>query len=46
MSAMQRDHLTSRGAATKARLVQAAADLMLANEVAATALEEVRLRWA
>ena len=44
MSAMQRDHLKSRGAATKARLIQAAADLMLANGVGATTLEEVRLR--
>ncbi len=44
MCAMRRDHLTSRGAATKAKLIEAAADLMLMHGVAATTLDEIRVR--
>src|ERR1700754_5193567 len=38
----ERTRLTARGAATRARIVEAAADLMHVNGVAATTLEDVR----
>lgn len=44
MCVMQRGHLSNRGAATKTRLIEAAADLMLLQGVAATTLDEIRVR--